>query len=112
MDYPQDKVEQLRAALRDLLWEFKKTIPRGTSYPKLVEDCDNLLWGGPFGREGEGFTYPIAVDYPQGQSKRDRFTEIGDALFKERSADRKPVKGNNEKVFPARGLRRDWTPSA
>jgi len=34
-----------RQILNDLLWEYKKTIPRGTPFPQIVVDAENILWG-------------------------------------------------------------------
>lgn len=35
----------LRQAMTDLLWETKKLFPRGTPYPKFVNDAEDALWG-------------------------------------------------------------------
>lgn len=35
----------MRDMLIAVLWELKKTIPRGQPYPQIVIDAENLLWG-------------------------------------------------------------------
>jgi hypothetical protein len=35
----------MREILNALLWEYKKTFPRGTPYPQIILDAEDILWG-------------------------------------------------------------------
>lgn len=37
--------DSIRAMLINVLFAYKSTLPRGTPYPKLVTDAEDLLWG-------------------------------------------------------------------
>jgi hypothetical protein len=46
----------MRQILIDLLWAYKQTIPRGTPYPQIVIDAEDILWAGDrlYRRPGHG----------------------------------------------------------